>query len=392
MLQLMAAFGAQGWQLHFASAAQKSEHAADLEALIVSTHVIRLNDSSFNDFVVELAPDVVLYDRFMTEEQYSWRVAQTCPQALQVLDTEDLHCLRHARHVALKKGEELKLEDLNSDIARREVASIWRCDLSLMISSYEMELLRAHFGVSSSLLLHLPFLLDPVSEAAQAAWKPYEQRAHFVTIGNFLHAPNLDGVKYLKQTIWPLIRQRMPEAEMRVYGAYVPEQAQQWNNPREGFHVLGRADDAHEVIGNARVLLAPLRFGAGLKGKLIDAMQSGTPSVTTCIGAEAMSGDLPWPGAVANDPEDFADAAVAIYQDKGKWLKAQQSGIHVLNDFYNRETHSRCLVEAVLSLSVNLDKHRAANFTGSMLRYHTMRSTEFMSRWIELKNTKREER
>ena len=87
---------------------------------------------------------MVIFDRFMIEEQFGWRVEKTCPQALRVLDTSDLHCLREARQTQLKQGGVL---DLYNEIALREIAAIHRSDLTLMISEYEIELMREQFAI-----------------------------------------------------------------------------------------------------------------------------------------------------------------------------------------------------------------------------------------------------
>jgi glycosyltransferase involved in cell wall biosynthesis len=347
---------------------------------------VKLNDSSFDDYVRELNPQIVLFDRFMTEEQFGWRVADQCPDALRILDTEDLHCLRHARHQALKENRDFKNADLLNDHAKREIASIYRCDLSLIISEYEMELLKTVFKVDEGLLHYLPFMLNPILEADQKSWLSFEERKHFVTIGNFLHAPNWDAVQHLKTDIWPLIRKQLPEAEMHVYGAYCSDNHRQLHSQKDGFLIKGRAEDAQEVISQARVLLAPLRFGAGLKGKLVEAMQNGTPSVTTSIGAEAMHGNLAWSGEVADLPESFANAAIRLSTDEIAWKKTQQNGVSIINQVYSKEKLGSEFIQRIKDTLTNFLDHRQRNFIGSMLMHHTMRSTEFMSRWIEAKN------
>ena len=347
---------------------------------------VKMNCSSFDEFVRELNPQIVLFDRFMTEEQFGWRVADNCPRALRILDTEDLHCLRHARHQAFKENRVFSNSDLFNEHAKREIASIYRCDLSLIISEYEMEVLKTTFKVDNALLHYLPFMLGLISEEAQNAWLSFEERQHFVTIGNILHPPNWDAVQYLKSTIWPLIRKQLPEAEMHIYGAYTQEKHRQLHSEKDGFLILGRAEDAMEVIGKAKVLLAPLRFGAGLKGKLIEAMQCGTPSVSTSIGAEAMHGNLPWSGTIADSPEDFAQGAVELYTDEPALEIARKNGVSIINEIYPKEKLGTKFIQRIAMLQSNVEKHRQQNFIGSMLMHHTMRSTEFMSRWIESKS------
>ena len=383
MMSLLNAFRAQNWQVEFASPAQKTEHMVNLDDYGISSATISLNCSSFDDYVSRYAPDIVMFDRFMMEEQFGWRVDKHCPNALKILDTEDLQCLRNARHDAHKGSREFSLSDLHSDIAKREIAAILRCDLSLIISSFEMQLLADVFKVDSCLLHHLPFMVDLA--ALPSSTKTFEQRQHFMTIGNFRHAPNWDAVLYLQQ-IWPLIRKQLPQAELHIYGSYPPPKATALNNPKTGFLIKGWADNAYQVMEDARVCLSPLRFGAGIKGKLLEAMIMQTPSVTTSIGSEGMHNDLPWPGIIENDPQNFADAAVALYQDQLQFISAQKNAHSLLSVNYDKAQLAAALIDKITVITANLAKHREANFTGQMLKHHTMRSTQYMAQWIEAKN------
>lgn len=385
MLSLLTLFQQQDWQVHFACPAAESEHAVDLATLGIERRAIEINDSSFDDYLAELQPDIVLFDRFFIEEQFGWRVEKQCPNALRLLDTEDLHSLRDARHRALKQKRELTKADLMSEMAQREVAAIYRSDLTLMISDYEIELLQQQFSVPAYLLQHCPFMLDTAS-LSSTDLPSFDKRQHFVSIGNFRHAPNWDAVLYLQQTIWPLIRKQLPNAELHIYGAYPPPKATALHNPKNGFQVLGWAPDAFEVIRNARVNLAPLRFGAGIKGKLADGMLCGTPSVTTTIGAEGMNGELPWGGNISDDPQAFADAAVQLYQDQTHWQQAQDAGFAIAQARFDKDTIGPAIISRINELRQQLNEHRVNNFTGAMLRHHNHRSTQFMGQWIESKN------
>jgi len=391
MLQLIEQFQQQGFSITFASPAMDSDFMVDLASLNVEKKSIALNCSSFDLFVKELNPAVVLFDRFMIEEQFGWRVAENCPDALRILDTEDLHCLRQARQKAFKKKREFTLTDLlREDVAKREIASILRCDLSLIISEFEMELLKTTFKIDEKLLYYLPFLLEPISENTFKKLPTFEQRSDFVFIGNFLHEPNWNAVQYLKETIWPLLKKQLPEANLDVYGAYPSQKVLQLHKPKEGFNIKGRATDANEVVRNARIVLAPLRFGAGIKGKLIEAMQCGTPSITTSIGAESMQGNLPWNGSITDDANKFAEAAAQLYQDKKLWTTAQHNGIAIINQRYSKGLFENDFAQKVQFLLVNLPQHRLDNFFGALLQHHTLSSTKYMSRWIEAKNSKKE--
>lgn len=386
MLELIRVFLEQGCQITLASDANSTEYSFDFTGLNVNLLSIELNNPSFDEQLKQIQPTMVLFDRFMTEEKYGWRITEQCPGALKLLDTEDLHCLRKARQDAFKAGKTFVEDDLISDTAKREIASIYRCDLSLIISPFEMDLLQDYFRIDKQLLHYLPFLSDPVTEKQIAQWPAFSNREHFVTIGNFFHEPNVNSVFYLKEDIWPLIRKKMPSAQMHIYGAYAPDKIINLQNAKQGFLIKGRAPDSKTVISNARVLLAPLRFGAGIKGKLSEAMQYGTPSVTTSIGAEGMTGDNAWNGFVANSPDEIADAAVTLYADEKLWKQSQLNGVNIINTVFSKEKHIPLFLDRLLQIQNTIAAHRTHNFIGAMLLHHSMAGTKYMARWIELKN------
>ncbi|WP_430468570.1 glycosyltransferase family 4 protein [Winogradskyella ouciana] len=386
MLQLIEQFQKQGFDITFASAAKPSQNTFNLSVIGVKTRAIILNDSSFDIFITELNPEVVVFDRFMTEEQYGWRVAEYCPNALRILDTEDFHGLRKARELALKDGVEVPVEHLQNDTTKREIASIYRCDLSLMISEAEIEILTKQFKIDRDLLYYLPFLLQPISEDEIKELPTFKDRQHFITIGNFLHPPNYDAVLHLKQTIWPLIRRELPKAELHIYGAYEPQKVSQLHNEKQGFLIKGFAEDVNEVMQKANVCLAPLRFGAGLKGKLVDAMQNGTPCVMSSIAAEGMFGELEANGFIENDAKAFAEKAITLYNESEVWQNKQQNGFKVINERFNKTDFESGFENRIDELIKNLKSHRQNNFIGNLLQHQTLQSTKYLSKWIEEKS------
>jgi glycosyltransferase involved in cell wall biosynthesis len=403
----------KGYEVTFACAAEKTEQSAKLTTLGVKEQSIALNDSSFNDFVSELAPDIAVFDRFISEEQFAWRVSLAAPKCMKILDCEDLHFLRDARQQAYKNAklpidsnmEKVTLSSyLYSDMCKRELASIMRCDLSILLSYDECQLLNHTFSIPSSIIHYCPFLF---SEANHVHIKSFDERVDFVSIGSFRHAPNWDAVLTLKQSIWPSIRKALPKARCHIYGSYLSPKAKQLENKKDGFLVHGYAKDAHDVINDARVLLAPLNFGAGIKGKLVDAMQCRTPSITTSIGAEGLmpslkqesenSSDLNdkvinkhllWPGAIHDidkSTEDFIQAAIAVYSDEETWNQASEKCPPLFSSIFNYEIQAKKLIETIDSISNNLTEHRQKNFLGQVLQHHTLSSTKYMSQWIEAK-------
>ncbi len=414
MMQLIKLFQNAGWTITFASPARLGEHKEDLLQYGIKEQNIALNDSSFDGFIEALQPSLVIFDRFMMEEQFGWRVEQFAPKALRILNTEDLHSLRACRQQIIKdylktSPTEIDLAPLdltnqawlfekmaNTDIAKREIAAIFRCDLTLMISEFEMQLLQAQFKVPKQQLYYLPFMYEPINTQSLPS---FEERQHFVTIGNFRHEPNWDAVLWLKESIWPKIRQQLPKAELHIYGAYPPPKATALHNPKQGFLIKGWAEDAFEVIQNARVLLAPLRFGAGVKGKLAEAMLNGTPSVTTLIGCESMTQHNSasdntsnnWPGIIANNTDDFVNASVTLYQDNQAWLNKQVIGFKNASQLYvntelNKNSSKVDFIKHIDQTALNLTNHRNQNFIGAMLNHHQHKSTKYMAQWIEAKN------
>lgn len=384
MMHLLDFFIEKNFRVTFATTASESVHRADLESKEIKIVSIELNNPSFDVFLEELKPEIVVFDRFMIEEQFGWRVDAVCPDALKILDTEDLHFLRKFREAEFKGKTTSSIED--TELAKREIASIYRCDLSLIISEVEIELLKTKFQVPKDLLHYLPFLSEKCSPENISFFPPFSERRNFISIGNFRHSPNVDAVLYLKKEIWPLIRKHLPLAEVHIYGAYPSEKITALHDSENGFLIKGWAKNAGEVVKYSRVSLAPIRFGAGLKGKLIEAMQSGTPNVTTSVGAEGINGKMRWNGFIEDGPEEFAAAAVDLYTTEFKWKKAQGNGYRILDSRFSISQHSERFINRINELQKNLEDHRKNNFTGGMLRHHRVKSTYFLSKFIEMKS------
>lgn len=381
ILQLISLFQEQGFEVTFMCSASRSDYSYDLTQISVHPQSILLNDARFDSEIVKINPSIVVFDRFMTEEQYGWRVAEQCPNALRILDTEDLHFLRKAREIAYKQNRELVFEDYISDVFKREMAAIYRSDLTLIISEFEMELATTTFSIDPKLLYYIPFL----SENAPLKTPKFSERNHFVSIGNFLHEPNWQTVILLKK-YWPTIKKQLPNAQLHVYGSYVTEKAKQLHNEKEGFLIQGRAEEVASLFLNAKVLLAPIPYGAGLKGKLFEAMQFGLPSVTTLMGAEGMRGAFDWNGAVTTNETAFIEQAVRLYSDESLWEKAQENGFTILEHRFKKALFASDFKNKITQCLQNLVANRQTNFWGQILQHHSLQSTKYMSKWIEAKN------
>lgn len=388
----------QGWPTWFCSAAQMGEQSDDLNERGAQVFECRLNCSSFDQQVQEIAPDIVIFDRFLSFEQFSARVKSCCPQALLVIDAEDLHFLRQARLLHLKQARDASafinhqaiLETpqqalLQNEIALRELSCIYQADLSLVLSSFESQLLRTQFSVPAHQVSHTPFVLcqsniEPLS---------YAEKQDFVLIGNFRHAPNYHAAKVLRENIWPqvysLLKKHLPSISCHVYGAYMSPKAKQLENKSINFYMHGFANNQFEVINRARVMLAPINFGAGVKGKLLDAMRCNTPSVTTTIGAEGIT-DLPWPGIVSDSINEFKTAATELYLNPDLWQGAVDRGRAILHQDYNASKGRKKFIDTLAEAYSKLNQRRSSNFLQRLLNQQQFLASKYMSQWIEAKN------
>jgi glycosyltransferase involved in cell wall biosynthesis len=386
--ELMQIFAARGWKVSFASAAQKSVHCRVEGVMESDCHQIELNSSSFNQWIAAMQPDVVVFDRFISEEQFGWRVAASLPNALRIIDTQDLHLLRYAREMAHSKSNPTMHSSLDyqNKIAIREIAAIYRSDLSLIISDFEMHLLREHFELPESLIHYIPFQRENIDTVSLKELPTFANRTGFVTIGSFNHPPNRDAIVYLKNEIWPHILHLKPDSHMHVYGSYMQAKDKQIEDPKQHFYMKGRAENVFETLSKHRILLAPLRFGAGIKGKLVDAMQSGTPFITSSIGAEGLIDEPHLSPYAADNPAEFARKTVELYESESFWKAAQLNGVELFNSKFTEGNRSESLVTRIQMLLEHRIEHRRQNFTGSMLMHHRELSTRYMSKWIEEKN------
>lgn len=341
---------------------------------------IKLNCDSFDELIITINPTIVIFDRFIAEEQYGWRVSKNCPLAIKILDTEDLHFLRKQRQDLYLKKE---ITDKTKDIFQREIASILRCDLSLIISKYEYELLIEKYKISQSQLFYLPFMFD---EKLPLSSTEFSNRQNFMFIGNFLHEPNWQTVLILKD-VWAKLRERLPYAELHIYGAYMPDKAKSLHDEKQGFLMKGKAEHVENIFNQYKVMLAPIPFGAGLKGKLFECMIYGLPNVTNKIGAEGLELDTSWHGLIADDlAEDFIEKSVLLYENEALWQKCRVEGFKILEKHFLLSLFKAEFSSKINYLLQHLDAHREKNYMIGLLNHQTIQSTKYLSKWIEEKS------
>ncbi|MFK3772256.1 glycosyltransferase [Pseudomonas sp. NPDC089406] len=375
LLHILEQFRRHGWRVTFACPGPPGEHKADLTALGIDEHIMASDDCAF------AAADAVLFDGYHSEERYGRQLRQQQPGALNLLLTCGLESLRDARQQLLRRrlvegldpndfralfatpGPELYRQMAAAPLALRELAALWRCDLALVASDAELDLLVNGFGVPDYLLHHCPPVAEPLTML-----RTYAERAHFITLGNLSQPANIDALLWIRHNLWPMLRRRLPDAQLHIHGANPSAKVQALHAPDEGLHFKGWVADSDAAMAGARVCLAPLRSGAGVKGQLLDALRCGTPSVTTAIGTEGMQGQQPWPGRVEGTAEALAKAAVELYSDEAAWKRAQDACAPLLRLRFDPKRHGSELVGRVEHSLGQLDELRLFNFTGAMLR------------------------
>ncbi|KAL7547143.1 hypothetical protein ACHAWF_010461 [Thalassiosira exigua] len=367
----------------------------------------------------------VVFDRFYAEEAFSFRIRETCPSALLVLDMQDVHSLRLGRQCLVEEADSAvsdcsdgqSVSDGNAchmteqlmekvitkayDAFLRELASVHRSDLVLVCSSEEVKLLES-WNVPDWKLVPASFFCTDLNETSEVS-REFEDRKDFVALGGFKHAPNVDSVKVLRYQIWPTLRTRLPDARIHVCGAYPTQQILSMHDKKLGFIVHGHVEDIDKVLLESRVLLAPLRFGAGCKGKIIDAWRCGLPVVTTPVGAEGMTNKVKeptknvitgttaeedyWGGMVASDTNAFVDAAVEMYTQKNVWTGCRDNGVNLLHQLFNGAVNLPVVENRIDGAIADLSQRRRLDFTGAMLWRDNRTSTKYFSKWIELKES-----
>jgi hypothetical protein len=396
---LIEALGRFGYEVVIASAAQNEPGRVSCERWShewkgVTVRPIQLNHSSFDQWISEEKPDLVVFDRFVVEEQFGWRVREFAPQATCILDTSDLHFLRVSREKGFKSpmsGATLAGRAAgihwDVDLACRELASIHRVDLAWLVSGVEHELLIREFGVDPSRVAVSRFAYPDPAEAP-GAMNGFLQRSGFCLLGNFRHAPNLDAFRWMRAEVWPRIRAQLPAVELHVYGAYPTKEVMEAHSPRSGFLVHGRAESLTEVFAPRRVSLAPLRFGAGIKGKISDSWWHGVPVVSTSIGSEGMSDGGTWGGRIGNSTEDFVQACVELHESKAQWEQAREGGVRVLRAMFSVESFDRDF-EAGLNQAEAGRRRRESDWIRRMMLHSTQDSYRYFGKWLELKQARK---
>lgn len=387
-----------GHHVIIASSAQNLEFKLKCDQLGYETKLFPMNDSSFEEWLSQYPIDFAFFDRYLTEEQYGGRLQKIQPECLRIVDTQDLHFLRRAREIELKKN--LNALTFKEEDVLRELASIYRSDLTLVLSSFEKNLLETEFSITKNVLMEFGFSYE--SEDILTPFPHCEERNGLAFIGNFRHPPNLDAVMTIKKEYWKTIREKFPNLTITFYGAYPPKEAMALHDPKNGFIMKGPVEHSIKTLSKHKILFAPIRYGSGIKGKISDAWAAGTPVLTTSIGSEGMrvakehqpfTGEFnedSFAGVVADSLKSMLEAIQKILEDENFFKELQQKGFFAINQLYGEKSQFLKLQKRLEQLHSNKTNIRSQNFIQKILWREGFRSTEYFSRWIELKEKQKE--
>ena len=261
--------------------------------------------------------DAIIISRYHLAEYLVPLLRRHAPRATLVLDTVDLHHLREEREADLR--DDRTLRRLAAATRRRELDAIAAADVAWVVSPAEA-------GLLGRVLPRARIEVLPNLHEVEAAPAGFGSRSGLMFVGGARHPPNVDAARWLRGEIWPLVRERLPGCTLHIVGEGMASALAGGANA-DGAIVHGHVPDLAPLLAGTRVGLAPLRFGAGVKGKINLSMAAGMPVVATNCAAEGMHLEHGRDILVADDPAGFADAVVALHSDPALWARLSQAGI-----------------------------------------------------------------
>ncbi|MGE5167786.1 MAG: glycosyltransferase, partial [Deltaproteobacteria bacterium] len=268
--------------------------------------------------------NAVVLSRHYVAANYVGLVRLYAPQARLIFDTVDVHHLREQRAAELTGSAEQAQQAART--RTQELKLMRECDVTLVVSAAEKELLARDLpGVRIEVLSNV--------HAIPGRRREFGERRDLVFVGGFQHPPNVDAVLWFVNDVFPRVRTALPGIVFHVIGSKAPRQILELAH--DGVQVHGFVEDIAPFMDDSRLALAPLRYGAGVKGKINMAMSHGLPVVATTPAAEGMHARDGEDLLVADAPEDFAAAIVRAYGDATLWNKLSDNGLANVREHFS---------------------------------------------------------
>ena len=282
--------------------------------------------------------DVFIFCRHYVCAPYLDLARRWAPDARIVFDTVDLHYLREGRMAVLEASASLKRAAEKTRL--RELALVNTVDMTLVVSPIEKEILiREAPGADIRIVSNIHEL--------HSMGLPFGERKGALFVGGFKHLPNVDAVKWFLDEVWPLVTSRDPELTVTIVGSHMPASLKAMAMASKNVTMAGFVPDLDALLKTARISIAPLRYGAGVKGKINQAMAWGIPVVATTVAAEGMGLEHDKDLLVTDSPEAFAKAIVDLYVDETRWNRLAENGRRNVAENFSRE-RARAVLEELL--------------------------------------------
>ncbi len=293
------------------------------------------------DFFEQRGPgfDAVMVSRHYVAEKYLRYVRHYCPNTRFVFDTVDLHYLRELRLAELEGKAALKRMALHTK--RAELNLVHQSDATLVVSPYEQSILAGELPEAN---VQVVSNIHPV----HGCQVPFEQRRDIFFVGGYQHPPNVDAATWFAESVFPLIRAQLPNIKCYLVGSKAPEEIKKLHG--DGIVFKGFVEDLGPFLNRCRLSVAPLRYGAGVKGKVNMSMSYGQPVVATSIAVEGMYAEDGTHILVADEAQDYADAVVRLYTDAALWQKVSKAGLTNVTEHFSFDAAKRALSQLFESL------------------------------------------
>jgi GT2 family glycosyltransferase len=262
--------------------------------------------------------DLVIFSRVETAQRFISAVKAFCKKAKRLFISVDLHFLRLERIAILEKSNSIRI--VAKKIKKQELDIMKRMDISTVISTYEYDLL-----LKTKKTLKAKMRLLPYTRQIHKKIKSFDDRKNIVFLGGFSHKPNIDAVKFFVSEIMPHIRKFIPDLKFYIVGSEMTEEIKALK--ASDIVVQGFVQDLSSFLSTFKLSVAPLRVGAGIKGKIGTSLSIGLPVISTSIGVEGMGLKNKENVIIENKAKVFAEKLVSTYKDKRLWDKLSKNGL-----------------------------------------------------------------
>ncbi len=280
--------------------------------------------------------ELIVLSRHYVAKQFLNLIQQFSPKARVLFDTVDLHYLREQRQAALEGDR--ALAKTAERTKREELRVAKRCDVTLVVSPVEKIELATEIP-------KVPVVVVSNIHHVHGRRNPYSKRRDIMFVGGYQHPPNVDAVRYFVEQVFPKIRTQIPDIKFHVIGSRVPPEIEAMNG--SGVVVHGFVEDLEPMIERCRIAVAPLRYGAGVKGKVNMSMSYGQPVVATSVAVEGMNAEHGVDVLIGDTADEFGAAVVRLYNDNKLWARLSRNSLKNVERYFSFEAAKKAIVTAI---------------------------------------------